>query len=61
MSNFGRFFVTAHMSGGEGAPSGDARLPREFVAVLRAAGELDEDDDDELGKAYWDDRYFEYM
>jgi hypothetical protein len=102
MSNFGSYFVTAHVAASEGFPSGDVSLTEEFVtwldgvctalgctfvpsellrepydgpsvlpaagdvelaAVLVAAGVVDEDDEDdeELGKSNWYDRYFEYM
>ncbi|MFE0772793.1 hypothetical protein [Streptomyces sp. NPDC058861] len=41
----------------------EAHRDEEFVAALVAAGEVteDEDDDEEIGKAYWEDRYFAYM
>ncbi|MFJ8663523.1 hypothetical protein [Streptomyces sp. NPDC093795] len=40
----------------------EAHRDEELVAVLVAAREVAEDEDDEeLGKAYWYDRYFEYM
>ncbi|MFC9705212.1 hypothetical protein ACFTWD_31465 [Streptomyces sp. NPDC056943] len=41
----------------------EAHRDEELVAAHVAAGELDEDEDDEeeVGKAYWHDRYFEYM
>jgi hypothetical protein len=39
-----------------------AALDLELAAVLVAAGLAEaEDDDEELGKSYWHDRYFEYM
>ncbi|MFE0703993.1 hypothetical protein [Streptomyces sp. NPDC058872] len=99
--NFGSYFVTAEVVGGEGVPSGEAGLPEEFVtwldgvcaaagctfvpsellrepydgpsfleahrdvelvAALAAAGEAAEDEDDEeVGKAYWHDRHFAYI
>lgn len=40
----------------------EAHRDEELVAALAAAGEMDEDEDDEeVGKAYWHDRYFDYM
>ncbi|ORT53760.1 hypothetical protein [Streptomyces sp. CB03238] len=41
----------------------EAHRDEELVAALVAAGEVteDEDDEEEVGKAYWHDRYFEYM
>ncbi|MER5312753.1 hypothetical protein ABT034_33830 [Streptomyces sp. NPDC002773] len=41
----------------------EAHRDEELVAVLVTAGEVteDEDDEEETGKAYWCDRYFEYM
>lgn len=41
----------------------EAHRDEELVAALVAAGEVNEDEDDEegVGQAYWHDRYFEYM
>uniref|UniRef100_UPI003D719CC1 hypothetical protein n=2 Tax=unclassified Streptomyces TaxID=2593676 RepID=UPI003D719CC1 len=41
----------------------EAHRDEELVAALVAAGEVtgDEDDEEEAGKAYWHDRYFEYV
>lgn len=41
----------------------EAHRDEELVAALVAAGEVteDADDEEEVGKAYWRDRYFEYM
>ncbi|MFJ3817187.1 hypothetical protein [Streptomyces sp. NPDC090056] len=39
----------------------EAHRDEELVAALVAAGEATEDEDEEVGKAYWHDRYFEYM
>ncbi len=40
----------------------EAHRDEELAAALVAAGEVTEDEDDEeLGKAYWHDRYFAYM
>ncbi|MFF8574052.1 hypothetical protein ACF07F_15700 [Streptomyces sp. NPDC015237] len=40
----------------------EAHRDEELVAALVAAGEVAEDEEDEeVGKAYWHDRYFEYM
>lgn len=41
----------------------EAHRDKELVAALVAAGEVaeDEDDEEELGRADWHDRYFAYM